>query len=195
MKEHPKEEGEEGEGEEWRKGEKEEGVGRKGEGEGKRTRWPSFLGSRVPAGSISDNPVATAGMCPVTGSLMPPAWWLLLRRLVTPAGLPSVCLLTYISTTRGCLHSCLGLSVFHLPASACKPLKGRGLQRGELTVQRPILYEDNSQAPHRPRLRTLPTVRLCWDPSRQVSTLRPCTALLHAQRQTGPGRPPQQVQP
>ena len=147
MKEHPKEEGEEGEG---------GGVGRGGEGggggeEGRRrgrvrgARWPSFLGSHVPTGSINDNPVATAGMCPVTGSLMPAAWWLLLRRLVTPAGLPSVCLLTYISTTRGCLHSCLGLSVFRLPASACKPLKGRGLQRGELTVQHPILYEDNSQ--------------------------------------------------
>ena len=166
-----------------------------GRGRVRGARWPSFPGSHVPTGSINDNPVATAGMCPVTGSLMPAAWWLLLRRLVTPAGLPSVCLLTYISTTRGCLHSCLGLSVFRLPASACKPLKGRGLQRGELTVQLPILYEDNSQAPHRPRRHTLPTVRLCRDPTPQVNTLRSCTALLHAQRQIGPGRPPQQVQP
>lgn len=58
MKEHPKRRGGGGGGEGSGKGEKEEGVGRKGEGEGKRTRIN--YGSRVPAGSISDNPVATA---------------------------------------------------------------------------------------------------------------------------------------
>ena len=62
-------------------------------------------------------------------------------------------------------------------------------------MQHPILYEDNFGAPHRPRLHTLPTIRLYWDPTQQMSMLRSCSALLQAQHQTGPGRPPQQVQP
>lgn len=48
-----------------------------------------------------------------------------------PAGLPSVCLLPHVSATRGCLYSCLSLSVFHLHASARKRGEGSGLWRGE----------------------------------------------------------------
>lgn len=152
--------------------------------------WSSFLGPGAPAWSHQWPPHdfsrdALGGQ----GALCPLPLWLLLRRLVTPAGLPSVCLLTYVSSARGCLYSCLRLSVFHLPASACKPLKGRGLQRGELAMQHPVLCDNNSGAPHRARLHTLPTIGLCWDPIPQMGMLSSWTALLQAPHWTGPGQP------
>lgn len=67
-------------------------------------------------------------------ALRPLWWWFPLRRLVIPTGLP--CLLIDLCKHRlkVFVQFSIFLSVCHLPASACIPLKGRGLQRGELAI-------------------------------------------------------------